>query len=198
MLVISAKISIFEKRMAFMKIQVCHNLKYVFLLTFLFLLLSCGSRVPIALVDQAIVDDRLVGVWWAMDSTANESIELIIYKFNEQEYSLEMREEKQNSGKSEKDTLHLRAYIVEIKGKRFINVQMIESLEAEDRLFFFFNYSLEQNNRMQVRPLEDVGKVRIDDFPDSESLHAFIEQQVNNDSLYGETSLFVKQETKKP
>ncbi|OGB68180.1 MAG: hypothetical protein A2Y94_01510 [Caldithrix sp. RBG_13_44_9] len=181
-----------------MKIQVCHNLKYVFLLTFLFLLLSCGSRVPIALVDQAIVDDRLVGVWWAMDSTANESIELIIYKFNEQEYSLEMREEKQNSGKSEKDTLHLRAYIVEIKGKRFINVQMIESLEAEDRLFFFFNYSLEQNNRMQVRPLEDVGKVRIDDFPDSESLHAFIEQQVNNDSLYGETSLFVKQETKKP
>lgn len=181
-----------------MKINICLNFKYIFLLTFLLLLLSCGSRVPMAPVDQAIVDDRLVGVWWATDSAANESIELIFYKFNEKEYSLEMREEKQNSGKADKDTLHLRGYIVEIRGKRFINVQMIESLEAEDRLFFFFNYSLEQNNRMQVRPLEDFGKVRIDDFPDSKSLYTFIEQQVDNDSLYGETSFFVKQEMKKP
>jgi hypothetical protein len=198
MLVIAAKISIFEKRMAFMKIYVCYNPKYFFLLTLLFLLLSCGSRVPIAPVDQAIVDDRLVGVWQAADPAAKESIELIVYKFNEKEYSLEMREEKNNSGRADKDTLHLRAYIIEIKGKRFINVQTIESLEPDDRLFFFFYYQIEQDNRMRVKPLEDFGQARIDDFPDSKSLYTYIEQQADNDSLYGEGSLFVKQEMKKP
>jgi hypothetical protein len=180
--------------MAIMNLCERYHSKYLFLLSLLFSLLSCGSRVPIAPVDQAIVDDRLVGDWWATDSAAQESIELIVYKFNEKEYLLEMREEKLNSGRTEKDTLHLRAYIVGIKTKRFINVQMIESLEPEDRLFFFFNYSLEKNNQMLIRPLEDVRKVRIDDFQDSGSLYKFIEQQIDNDSLYGEASLFVKGE----
>ena len=172
--------------------------KFLFLLSLLFFLLNCGSRVPIAPVDQAIVDDRLVGDWWATDSAAQESIELIVYRFNEKEYLMEMREEKLNSGRMEKDTLHLRTYIVEIKTKRFFNVQMIESLEPEDRSFFFFNYSLEKNNQMLVRPLEDVGKTRIDDFQDSGSLYKFIEQQIDNDSLYGEVSLFVKKGNSKP
>jgi hypothetical protein len=181
-----------------MKVNKHYYLKYVFPLSLVFFLLSCGSRVPIAPVEKAVVDDRLVGVWWATDSAASESIELIIYKFNEKEYSLEMREEKQNSGQIEKDTLHLRAYIVEIKGKRFFNVQMIESLDPDDRRFFFFNYRMEQQDRMVIRPLEDIGTKRIDDFPDSKSLYTFIAQQVDNDSLYGEISVFIRNNLKKP
>jgi len=186
------------ERMAFMKIYLRHCSKYLFLLTSLLFLPGCGSRVPIAPIDQAIADDRLVGIWWAMDSAANETIELIVYKFNEKEYSLEMREEKINSGKADKDTLHLRAYIIEIKSKRFINAQMIESLEPDDRLFFFFNYSFQQDDRMLIRSLENIGRVRIDDFQDSKSLYNFIEQQVDNDSLYGEISLFVRKSLKNP
>jgi hypothetical protein len=71
---------------------------------------------------------------------------------------------------------------------------MIESLEPEDRLYFFFNYFLEQNSRLLVRPLEDVGNIRIDDFKDSKSLYNFVKQQVDNDSLYGDTSVFIKRQ----
>jgi len=180
--------------MTLMKVSEHYYLRYVFLLSLVFFLISCGSRVPIAPVDKAIVDDRLVGAWWAADSAARESIELIIYKFSEKEYFLEMREEKQQSGQTERDTLHLRSYIVEVKNKRFINAQMIESLEPEDRRYFFFNYFLEQNSRLLVRPLEDVGNIRIDDFKDSKSLYNFIKQQVDNDSLYGDTSVFIRRQ----
>ncbi|NIT58174.1 MAG: hypothetical protein GWN00_18675 [Aliifodinibius sp.] len=57
------------------------------------LLISCGSQVPIASIDSAIEDDRIVGAWLAKDSSGTESIRGVVYKLNETEYFIELREE---------------------------------------------------------------------------------------------------------
>jgi hypothetical protein len=158
-----------------------------------YLLASCGSKVPIAPVDKAIEDDRLVGVWMAKDSTGHETIEGTVYKFNEKEYFVELREEKPDSGKIKRDSLHVRVYIIEIKNKLFINAQIIDSVDEDKRAYFFYAYSFIEPDKLKLISLNDLSETKIDNFTDSPSLYNFVEKNIENEQLYGESFLFVRQ-----
>jgi hypothetical protein len=153
-----------------------------------YLLTSCGSIVPIASVDKGIEDDRLVGAWMAKDSTGLETIKGTVYKFNEKEYFGELHEEKPDSGEIKRDTLRVRVYIIEIKNKRFINAQTIDSVDEDERAYFFYAYSFVEPDKLKLIDLKDVYN-----FSDSPSLYNFIEKNIENEQFYGESYIFVKQ-----
>ncbi len=173
-----------------MKIFKLHFHIYPSFLIFLWILPGCGSRVPMAPVSMGISDDRIVGIWQAMDPSGRETIEMSIFKFNEKEYFAEIREEKRDSLDLQRDTMRVRAYIIEIENKRFFNIQLIESLEEEERGFFFFEYCFDDKQHMRIRALDSVGNNRINDFIRSDSLYHYIEANINDENLYEETIEF--------
>jgi hypothetical protein len=147
--------------------------------------LGCGSKVPIADVSEAVADDRLVGEWTALEPEAEETVTVSIFKFNELEYIVWTETEKRDSVKTSIEHNHYRIYVIEIRNKRFINAQTIESLEEEDRLYYFYNYIISNDTLITLRDLQDIGSSKIDEFETSEALYNFISTNLDNEDLYG-------------
>ncbi len=151
--------------------------------------IGCGSQVPIQDSSEAVFVPELVGTWHTLES-GGEPGEMVVRNFNDREYYVEMRE--QTSGAVEADTLRLRAYVTRVNGKSFINAQYIDSMDDDERLFFFYTYTLTPDGVLTLTELNDVGDRRIDKFETSEALYTFIRQNLHNEDLYGTSMVLVK------
>ena len=151
--------------------------------------IGCGSKVPISDAADAVAVHDLVGQW-ELVVPAHENGQMLVLKFDEHTYYIELREP--GTAPFDDDTIRLRAYITEVDGKAFINAQNIDALDEEERTYFFYTYTLDPNGLLTVTELQDVDDQKIDDFETSETLRAFIEQNLHNDALYGESMTLMK------
>ncbi len=151
--------------------------------------IGCGSEVPISEAGEAVVVDDLVGQWQLV-TPANEDGQMLVLKFDEHTYYVELREP--GTEPFDKDTIRLRAYITEVDGKAFVNAQNIDSPKDEDRVYFFYTYTLDPNGLLTITELQDVDDQKIDKFETSEALRAFIQQNLHNGALYGESMTMMK------
>ena len=152
--------------------------------------IGCGSQVPIQDISEAVFVPELVGTWHIMPEPGSEPGEMVVLNFNDREYYVELRE--QADGSPEADTLRLRAYITRVNGKSFINVQPIDSMDDDERLFFFYTYDLSPDDVLTLTELQDVGDQEIDKFETSEALYTFIRQNLHDEDLYGTSMALVK------
>ena len=151
--------------------------------------IGCGSQVPIQDSSEAVFVPELVGTWHPLEA-GGEPGEMVVRNFNDREYYVEMRE--QTSGPVEADTLRLRVYVTRVNGMSFINAQYIDSMDADDRLFFFYTYTLTPDGVLTLTELNDIGDRQIDKFETSEALYTFIRQNLHNEDLYGASMALVK------
>ncbi len=152
--------------------------------------IGCGSQVPIQDSAEAVFVPELVGTWHIMPEPGGEPGEMMVLNFNDREYYIELRE--QADGSPESDTLRLRAYITRVNGTAFINAQLIDSMDEDERLFFFYTYTLTPDGGLTLTELSDVGDQKIDKFETSEALYTFIRQNLHEEDLYGESMALVK------
>ncbi|MFQ5569572.1 MAG: hypothetical protein ACE5G0_07845 [Rhodothermales bacterium] len=151
---------------------------------------GCGSVVPIGDPADAVFVPELVGEWQQITGPGERPARMTVLNFNDIEYYVELRED---GGPSEMDTLRVRAYITRVNGTSFINAQTIDSVEEDERRFFFFTFHLNRYGTLILREVNDPGEGEEHAFETSEALRAFIRQNVHNDALYGESVAFVKQ-----
>ena len=152
--------------------------------------IGCGSQVPIQDSAEAVFVPELVGKWHIVPEPGDEPGELVVLNFNDREYYIELRE--QAEGSPEVDTLRLRAYITRVNGTAFINAQLIDSMDEDERLFFFYTYALTPDGGLTLTELRDVGHQEIDKFETSEALYTFIRHNLNNEDLYGASMALMK------
>ena len=151
--------------------------------------MGCGSPVPISDATDALMVPELVGQWQTV-TPATEDGQMLVLKYDAQTYYVELREA--GTEPFDGDTIRLRVYITEVEGKPFINAQNIDSLDGEDRVYFFYTYNLSPDGLLTLTELQDVGDQKIDEFETSEALHAFIQQNLFNDALYGDEMTLMK------
>jgi hypothetical protein len=113
---------------------------------------------------------------------------MLVLRFNDNAYYVELREA--GTEAFDADVLRLRAYITDIDGQRFVNVQNIDALDEEERLYLFYTYTLSPEGLLTVTELQDVAGQDLDKFETSEALYAFIRQHVNDEALYGDAMTF--------
>jgi len=168
--------------------------KIISLFLFLIALIcsSCGSKVPIADVSQAIEDDKIVGKWANYEKMPSEKVEVSVFKFNEKEYLAWLESEEQDSTEVKKESGFYRVYIVQIANKHFINAQDIIPLDPDERLYYFFTYEFKSDSILTLSSLKDVDSTKVSEFETSEDLFRFIKENLNNDSLYDDPVEFTK------
>ena len=167
--------------------------RYFFALTTVLCMLSwtgCGSEVPIQDSAEAVFIPELVGTWQIVPEPGGEPGGMMVLNFNDREYYVELRE--QADGSPEADTLRLRAYITHVNGTAFINAQPIESMDADERLFFFYTFALSPDDVLTLTELRDTSGRDLDGFETSEALYTFIRQNLHNEDLYGASTALVK------
>ncbi len=149
---------------------------------------GCGSPVPISDAADATAVPELVGHWQTLPG--EEEGEMLVLKFDAHTYYAELREA--GTEPFDEDTIRLRAFISEVEGSRIINAQNIDSLDDEDRLYFFYAYDLGSDGLLTLTELQSIGDQDIDKFETSEALYAFIQQNIDNEALYGESFVMMR------
>ena len=167
-------------------------LSRILLIFLIFILSSCGSKVPIADVSQAIQDDKIIGKWTTVERDMDERIDISVFKFKGKEYMAWVVEEKRDSSKTEIRNKFYRVYSIDISGKKFINAQDINSPKEDNRLYFFYNYEFLTDSTLFLVNLKDVDSTKIDKFEKSEDLYNFIKTNINNKKLYGDSTEMIK------
>ncbi len=152
--------------------------------------IGCGSQVPIQDSAEAVFVPELVGTWHIVPEPGGEPGEMMVLNFNDREYYVELRE--RADGSPEADTLRLRAYITRINGTAFINAQPIDSMDDDERLFFFYAYDLSPDDVLTLTELRDMSGRDLDGFETSQALYMFIRQNLHNEDFYGASMALVK------
>ena len=151
--------------------------------------IGCGSVVPISDVSESVLLPDLAG-HWQTTGPDDEIGQMLVLKFNEHAYYVEFREE--GTEVFDEDVLRLRAYFTEIDDRLLINAQNIDSIDEDDRLYFFYAYDLDENGEMVITELQDVEGQDLDGFETSEALRAFVRENLDNEAFYGEAITFVR------
>ena len=143
------------------------------------------SEVPIASSDASVIDPDLVGAWEHFDPDNDGSMALLFLQFDDREYFV--RYDAEDWG-GDTFTVRCRAYIVPANGVPFLNVQAIEDDEENERLFWLFRYAIEEDGTLTMRMVDE--KLLKPSPQTSEELRALIEQNLENDDLYGDPGTF--------
>jgi len=159
---------------------------YTSLILISFVLISCGSKVPIDDISMAVEDDRITGMWYAQSPDTTEHFHVAVMKFNRTEYLLYMKATETKKEKTENDTILCRAYIVNVGTKPFLNIQPVDTSALEERAYFFYDYRFLTDSLLLVRELNSIDSTNINGFETSEPLYHFIEDNLSNPALYGE------------
>lgn len=157
---------------------------FIILITTIFLLIGCGSKVPIADLSKAVANDDIIGNWTSVKQDSSEYIGFTVRKFNGLEYAALVYEEKTDSAGITSENFLYRLYIIDIENTLFINAQDINSGNPQDRLFHFLKYEKDSDTTATLTTLKDIGDTKIDNFKESEKLYSFIRENVNNEKLY--------------
>lgn len=139
---------------------------------------SCGSPVPMGSADDAVFYTELVGAWECQELEAPPSEEASIYRvfrFNDTEYVIEASEEEQ-------EAWHLRAYVIAVDDIPFLNLQLIDSIEAEYRGYHFYRLDRIENDQLRLRLVDSADVLH--NLESSEEVREFIRGNVDNDEIY--------------
>lgn len=134
-----------------------------------------SSGVPLSSSKRSRIDSNLLGNWRQIEMQDQEEppIDIRFIKFNQREYVL-ISPDTNDDGWS-----IMRAYIVNLKGVLFLNLQ---SLEEDERVFLFCRYSISVD---KVLTLKLVGKKLFKkEYKSSKKLNKFIKKNLKNSELY--------------
>lgn len=168
------------------------NFSNLLFTSLIFIIVACGSKVPIADVSQAVIDDRLLGKWITLEQDKDEYIEFSLFKFNDKEYMTWIYSEEKDTSEIKINNRFYRVYFIDILDKQFINAQNINSFKKADRLYFFYRYELQTDSTMLLVGLNNIDSVKVDKFEKSEDLYNFIKNNINNKKLYGDSTGLIK------
>ena len=149
---------------------------------FLLLALLCGcpysSPVPLAPAKDATFDESLLGRWHLKE----DKIDLLVLRFNENEYYLEMTERKK-----EPKTTRFRGHLTKVDGVSFLNVCPIDSADADDRKWSFAAWAV-KNGAFELKLIED--KLLKEPFDKSADLVKAVKTRLKDPALFGELVRF--------
>lgn len=163
--------------------------KISLLVLFFLLLAGCyDSEVPLAPVNEAVFDAKLIGRWKAIGLEHDEAAKMVILNFNDREYFIQHNLWEKRDWSVRSEVYLCRAYTIMMDGAAFCNVQYISSDEKEKRPFMFFRYSFSEDGILTWRWVSnDLIKKKI---KSSKDLFAFIKKNKNNEKLYGKPLKF--------
>jgi len=160
-------------------------------LVVLFFLLLAGcydSEVPLAPVNEAVFDTKLIGRWKAVGLEDDAAAKMVIINFNDREYFIKHKLWEKRDWSVRSEVYLCRAYTIMVDGAAFCNVQYISSNEKEKRPFMFFRYSFSKDGILTWRWVSnDLIKKKI---KSSNELYKFIKKNMNNEKLYGKSLKF--------
>jgi len=139
------------------------------------------SEFPLATPEIAQIDRDLIGNWRFIQSEKEKAATLVVYPFNDHEIIfISLEEDKKISA--------YRAFVTNINGEKFLNVQEIDQSENK-RHWLFVNYSI-TNNRLTLRILEDT-LMKNEKIDTPQALSGFIGKNLREKDLYGDDSEMV-------
>jgi hypothetical protein len=165
--------------------------KVSLVLTIFLLLTGCyDSEVPMAPVEEAVFDSKLLGRWKAINLEDDAAAKMVILNFNDREYFIKHRLWEKRDWSVRSEVYMCRAYTIMVDGVAFCNVQYISSNEKGKRSFMFFRYSFSKDGILSWQWVSnDLIKKKI---KSSKDLYTFIKKNMDNDKLYGKPLKFKK------
>jgi len=164
-----------------MKIRKC--VRFFCLAMLVLSLFGCPyqSDVPLAPGEKAKIDTTLIGEWLFFfegeeQEAENADNRMSITAFNEHEYVIAGQED----GKIELS----RAFVTEVAGHRFLNVQEIKDFGAERGKYSLVEYQADGSDSVILRIVEDT--LFNDPVNTSRKLHKFIRKNINKEELFGD------------
>ena len=135
------------------------------------------SQVPIS--TQATPFDRaLVGTWQSLE---DDDDVMSVLQFDNGFYYIEMP---WGLGPADTTRLRARAYLTNVAGAEFVNVQEIQ---GENRAYSFFRLTRHPDGSISLVPLKDMPT-----FPSSLELHAYLREHVHDRAIYDNEARFTK------
>jgi len=164
-------------------------LKVSLVLAIFILLAGCyDSEVPMAPVNEAIFDAKLIGKWKQIDTKDDEMSHMMILNFNDREYFVRFEIMEKRNWSVSTDVYLCRAYTIMVDDVAFCNVQYLSSNEKDKKPFMFFRYSFSKDGILTWRWVSnDLIKKKI---KSSKDLYKFIKKNMNNEKLYGKSLKF--------
>jgi len=145
----------------------------------------CGcpyqSDVPLAPSEKARIDTTLIGEWLFFSEgeeqeAHNADTRMSITAFNEHEYVI--------AGQEDGEIELSRAFVMEVAGHRFLNVQEIKDYGAERGKYSLVEYQADGSDTVTLRVVEDT--LFNDPVNSSRKLHKFIRKNINKEELFGD------------
>jgi len=150
-----------------------------------------GLKVPLGSVNEASIDEQLVGLWTCIERTSKEVIsgETLFLRFNDREYFLKMSGESSILSEPNKTPVNLtsfaRAYSTEISGTNFLNVQNI--FISGKRRYVFYSYSMPSPDNLIIKFVD------MNIFPEDLSTIAearrIVLEKINDPDLYEDDTM---------
>ncbi|MDP3937248.1 MAG: hypothetical protein Q8R92_03830 [Deltaproteobacteria bacterium] len=164
-----------------------------FLVVGMMLLGGCdyGSEVPLGAVNEASIDEQLVGMWTCVRRTPKEvmSGETLFLQFNDREYYLQMSGETRILSEPDKEQFYLtsfrRAYSTEIFGTTFLNVQNITV--SGKRRYVFYSYSMPSPDKLIIQFVDM--NLFPQDLSTIEEARRIVQEKINNPDLYEDDAM---------
>lgn len=153
---------------------------FLFLIPALFLIGCYESEVPLSETPSLKVDNRLIGSWISIPGDSNEkTIELLLHKFNENEYLAAWKEGDYD------EVVLARGFTTRIKNINIINLQGIESIEANKRTFIFIKYGFnDQGNLITNLISDDYPGLKGNKFKTSEAFNKFVGNNISQEGFF--------------
>lgn len=142
------------------------------------------SAVPLAPVNPEVFDQDLLGTWLQTDANTGESpLRLAVFQFTGPEYYVEVLADTA-PGKWPEASDRYRGYLTSVEKTMFMNVQ---ELKPGDRPYMFFRIKRTGADTLAIAGIaEDIAP----QFASSEKLLAFVEQNLETDSVFATLGTF--------
>lgn len=123
--------------------------------TLVFLTGCYESTVPISDPDAATLDPALQGTWEPAE--IDEDARFWVTAFNEREYLIEMccDEDVEVDGREGDGRVFMRAFLSDVDGTRFMNLQILGAPPEEQQAFFFYRVEQEGDDVLALHPIAD-------------------------------------------
>lgn len=135
------------------------------------------SPVPIS-TQAAPYDQALVGTW---QSSEDDDDRMSVLQFDNGFYYIETP---WGLGPADTTRLRARAYLTNVAGAEFVNVQ---DIQGEDRAYSFFRLTRHADGSISLVPLKDMPK-----FTSSAELHAYLREHLHDRAIYDNEARFTK------
>jgi len=140
---------------------------------------SACYQSPVPISTQAAPYDRaLVGTWQSIEDRDDR---MSVLQFDNGFYYIETP---WGLGPADTTRLRARAYLTNVAGAEFVNVQ---DIQGEDRAYSFFRLTRHADGSISLVPLKDIPT-----FTSSAELHAYLREHLHDSAIYDNEARFTK------